>query len=643
MSQVRPLPRSLDPLPDESLPGYLLRLAHRLGLPPQRVAELTGLATSSGVTPAERLLDLDTATAQSFAHATKLATDEVASLLLSGLRLDDRYLPLSTDIDGQPRQLRGIAHQEHWLFTKFTRWCPDCLAGDGSLIQQRHGGPWKRQWRLPVVFACTQHARLLKHLCPACHQPILTNTWGSGLIPRGRIADLHPAQCRAAPPAGTTASRSPGACGARLDTTGTTPDAEAPSAFVALQNKIVALLHPQGLTATHSLGHHVTSLSYFTDLRIVTTLISASWPAALDIAGQLPLMAELDPYLRDRHDRITLRRQHKTRPPEIVLHDQPPQPADACAALLALADQTLTAGDPDTAIHHLRDLADQAPLGPAWARRIIAVQERVSPGLQTALQPRLGRLARPTAGTVGSHLGPTRRGNFDHRHIPQRLPDAWFNRYVRHLQEGSHRLLRRAAAIRLVRMVNGGSYAQAGSHLGLSESATKTTLIQLSPWFRDKANSHAFTTALNALADELDAATALVDYGTRRQRLARWSIPPDEWRAITHGRGQTPPSRRGITDWGERKRRFVSWVVWTTITSSEHLFAPTTILPAHNPASRYGLRASLIGEWHAFHKHPWRHHAELAPIIHTYTNRVIHEIDGQPEVTDTPTIAPTLH
>lgn len=337
------------------------------------------------------------------------------------------------------------------------------------------------------------------------------------------------------------------------------------------------------------------------------------------------------------------RRQHKTRPPEIVLHDQPPQPADACAALLALADQTLTAGDPDTAIHHLRDLADQAPLGPAWARRIIAVQERVSPGLQTALQPRLGRLARPTAGTVGSHLGPTRRGNFDHRHIPQRLPDAWFNRYVRHLQEGSHRLLRRAAAIRLVRMVNGGSYAQAGSHLGLSESATKTTLIQLSPWFRDKANSHAFTTALNALADELDAATALVDYGTRRQRLARWSIPPDEWRAITHGRGQTPPSRRGITDWGERKRRFVSWVVWTTITSSEHLFAPTTILPAHNPASRYGLRASLIGEWHAFHKHPWRHHAELAPIIHTYTNRVIHEIDGQPEVTDTPTIAPTLH
>jgi hypothetical protein len=38
------LPRSLDPLPDESLPGYVLRLAHRLDRSPARIIELTGLA-----------------------------------------------------------------------------------------------------------------------------------------------------------------------------------------------------------------------------------------------------------------------------------------------------------------------------------------------------------------------------------------------------------------------------------------------------------------------------------------------------------------------------------------------------------------------------------------------------------------------
>ena len=41
-----PLPRSLDPLPDESLPGDLLRLEHRLGLAPARIMQLTGLTGS---------------------------------------------------------------------------------------------------------------------------------------------------------------------------------------------------------------------------------------------------------------------------------------------------------------------------------------------------------------------------------------------------------------------------------------------------------------------------------------------------------------------------------------------------------------------------------------------------------------------
>lgn len=42
MGEPSPLPRSLDPLPDEALPGYVLRLAHRLGLSPARVLRLTG-------------------------------------------------------------------------------------------------------------------------------------------------------------------------------------------------------------------------------------------------------------------------------------------------------------------------------------------------------------------------------------------------------------------------------------------------------------------------------------------------------------------------------------------------------------------------------------------------------------------------
>jgi len=54
---IHPLPRSLDPLPDESLPGYLLRLAHRLDLSPATVAMLTGLSTGkTGQVASSRML-----------------------------------------------------------------------------------------------------------------------------------------------------------------------------------------------------------------------------------------------------------------------------------------------------------------------------------------------------------------------------------------------------------------------------------------------------------------------------------------------------------------------------------------------------------------------------------------------------------
>ena len=82
MDTLSPLPRSLDPLPDEALPGYLLRLAHRLGLAPARIMQLTGLtAGRDGRQPARRslMLHLDEAPAGAFARATRLTAAETAA------------------------------------------------------------------------------------------------------------------------------------------------------------------------------------------------------------------------------------------------------------------------------------------------------------------------------------------------------------------------------------------------------------------------------------------------------------------------------------------------------------------------------------------------------------------------------------
>lgn len=44
MPQLRPLPRSLAPLPDESLVGFLLRLAHHNNVSPGTIVSRTGMS-----------------------------------------------------------------------------------------------------------------------------------------------------------------------------------------------------------------------------------------------------------------------------------------------------------------------------------------------------------------------------------------------------------------------------------------------------------------------------------------------------------------------------------------------------------------------------------------------------------------------
>ncbi|CAM5649229.1 TniQ family protein [Streptomyces griseomycini] len=53
-----------------------------------------------------------------------------------------------------------------WLLTTSTRYCPSCLSGDGSAIQQRHGGPWKPAWRMAADFACLEHRCFLAPPAP---------------------------------------------------------------------------------------------------------------------------------------------------------------------------------------------------------------------------------------------------------------------------------------------------------------------------------------------------------------------------------------------------------------------------------------------------------------------------------------------
>jgi hypothetical protein len=65
----------------------------------------------------------------------------------------DRYPPVNPEFSGRHRQNHGLFVKENWVFSRASRYCPECLAGDGSPIHNRHGGAWRLVWRLPVTFA----------------------------------------------------------------------------------------------------------------------------------------------------------------------------------------------------------------------------------------------------------------------------------------------------------------------------------------------------------------------------------------------------------------------------------------------------------------------------------------------------------
>lgn len=399
---LRPLPRSLDPLEDETLVGFILRLARHNGTTPEQVAARLGLMDGPGETPGVvspwLLADMDKPRLARAARAAHLTVAEADKLLLAPMGhryglVSRRYRPWTS-----PRQLD---RPNRWILVRTSQYCPSCLAGDGSPQGALNGGAWRRSWRLPVVFACVRHRQLLHRVCPACRTP--GQFARAGLIARPGMEELHPAQCRSPSAPGSVGVRL-SVCGADLSRVGPAripEDADSLKALLALQGRLDELLATNGPPSVGSCGRLVPVAQYFIDLRVVATLILASWPEASRFAAT-PTLAqaiEREAVQRMRDSRRRTRRGGSKSPYGINSLLSPMESALTMGAVLGIAVSVLEARDKNWTERVLRPFYDAAlALNRDTFRRLARL-----PGTSLALQQVLG-VAKETADTLSPEI-----------------------------------------------------------------------------------------------------------------------------------------------------------------------------------------------------------------------------------------------
>jgi hypothetical protein len=456
---------------------------------------------------------------RTFTFMTRLDAGQAAQLGMSAWR--ERYAPLV---------IRGPEHAgAGWrrlngelILAPVTRYCPDCLAGDGSAVQESFGGPWLKTWHLPVVFACPAHQRLLEHLCPECGRPARLPRPGTQalLLPALRAAALHPAQCRTELTPAKGRHTLPGCCEARLDQTGSRRAAS--PGLAALQDKILSLLDPDGPASVVSAGQPAQPSGYFADLRVTALLACSTWPAAQHLSPSEDTAAAIDEHVDSLRRRTEGRQQRApASSTSRVMFGSLPADAAASAGLAHIADRVL-AGSAGDVREHLRQLlpaSTREAKRTLWARRLSWSSPSCSEGLRDASGPLLRGFTKAAGRPQGRRnavLGPQRWGP---ENIPAFLPEDWYTRYFTPIGGVNSMFTRRTAVLRLVQMVAGGSLGEAAAFLGIATALTTwqgriySGAGHVHSGARQQPDPLAFETALTALTRDLhDQVIPLVNY-----------------------------------------------------------------------------------------------------------------------------------
>jgi hypothetical protein len=396
------------------------------------------------------------------------------------------------------------------------RYCPRCLTGSH--------GRWLLAWRLPWVFACTDHHLLLHDTCPACRQPPRRTVSTAGLN--------HPAAC----PTRTA----PGIyCGADLREAATQPLAPG-GRLLAAQQWINTLLTAGRQPGT---APAAAAATVFTDLSVV-----AGWLLHQPTAGPA---TGIDRQIQPAWPTQPADGHH-------VSGRLPPQDA-ALTGALAAAAMPLVGGGDTQAIDQIRILLSHQPAGqrsrPAglsdrnWKRLSRPVQSRFLRALDEHLAPRQ-RIGHRTGTPLAAVPDPASGGLLAARarRIPQLLWPEWAIRLLpaEGFLPGPFR-----SVISACLMLPGNPDASirrliAGLHPYRSTIAVNTVLRTLA------ANGHGSVfAAICHLANYLDTNGGPIDYHRRRTAITPDILTWEQWQSLCYQAAAHPGESRRLLD-GQR-------------------------------------------------------------------------------------------
>jgi len=142
----------VQPAESEVLDGYLDRASYVLGWPVLLVRRSLGLPEPVKGIPLALAIAPSIAASLDKRMQTQPGTAERMTLL-------GRYRFLAPDVARPSAALLSREASRRWYFISGSRYCPKCLASDGT---------WRTAWRLPWSLVCPTHQVLLADKCPQC-------------------------------------------------------------------------------------------------------------------------------------------------------------------------------------------------------------------------------------------------------------------------------------------------------------------------------------------------------------------------------------------------------------------------------------------------------------------------------------------